>query len=492
MNFARVTAVAALALVMHLGLVYGLLAIGPVVLAGPLVGLILALVASAMLQRARAITVALGAALGLGLGCWVAQPWFLGSALTPATTIALYVGLGCAAAAAFTWVLRRRVNPNRMQRGLSLLTVAVLIMLLWHSTLRYNAGAFTPDQPTVNAWLDTPPAPGQTPGDRDYFLNFFYLTHAGVPYYDAVIATYRADALGEYRLPNGIPGYRLPTLFALWQLLPAQGSALVPAFLLFATLAVISAYAIGTQLAQRGAGVMSALLVAAAYLNISTSSFVVFVDGWAMAITLAGVAILVRALQRPSTPLMWAALAVMLLAASMREILLYPILLGAASVVLLPRAQWLRAAAPWLAALGLFALLYAAHVWAIDGRVDKAGSVGFWLNGGPAHLLATLRFFDQLMGGAPWFIPLLVLSGLMGAAMVMRTQRQLGGLLLACVLVPHIAFLLFGSAGRDLITGAVPGYWSMLVHPLALALAPVACAKWQAKHLTRQPTHNNP
>jgi len=241
---------------------------------------------------------------------------------------------------------------------------------------------------------------------------------------------------------------------------------------------VISAYAIGTQLAQRGAGVLSALLVAAAYLNISTSSFVLFVDGWAMSITLAGVALLIGAVQRRSTPWMWAALAVLLLAASMREILLYPILLGTASVVLLPRAQWLRAATPWLTALGLFALLYAAHIWAIDGRVDKAGSVGFWLNGGPAHLLATLRFFDQLMGGAPWFIPMLVISGLAGAAAVLRTNRQLGGLLLACVLVPHIAFLLFGSAGRDLITGAVPGYWSMLVHPLALALAPVALTKW--------------
>ena len=59
-----------------------------------------------------------------------------------------------------------------------------------------------------------------------------------MPYYDAVIATYKADPMGEFRLPNGVPGYRMPTLFALWQLLPAHGSALVPAFLLFATLAV--------------------------------------------------------------------------------------------------------------------------------------------------------------------------------------------------------------------------------------------------------------
>ena len=120
-------------------------------------------------------------------------------------------------------------------------------------------------------------------------------------------------------------------------------------------------------------------------------------------------------------------------------------------------------------ALAVFGLIYTAHTLAIDGRVDKSGSVGFWLNGGLGHLLATLRFFDQLMGGAPWFVPLLVISGLAGAALVMQTQRQLGALLVAAVLVPHLTFLFFGSAGRDLITGAVPGYWAMLVQPLALA-----------------------
>ncbi|MDD5029502.1 MAG: hypothetical protein PHH58_08395 [Rhodoferax sp.] len=473
----RISVVAALSLIAHLGLVYGLLAVLPAWLAGPLVGVLLALVAD---EDAR--TVLPGALAGLGVGCWVAQPWFLGSALELPATLGLYIGLAVTTAMALTWVLGQRANPTQLRRWLALLVVAVLVGLLWVSTLRYNEGAFTPGEPTVNAWLNTPPALGQTPGDRDYFLSFFYQTQAGVPYYDAVIATYKADAMGEFRLPNGVPGYRLPTLFALWQLLPAQGSALVPAFLLFATLAVGSAYAIGAQLANGRAGLLSALLVAAAYLNISTSSYVVFVDGWAMAITLAGLALLVAAQQRATSGLLWAAMAVLLLAASMREILLYPILLGMASVALLPRAQWWHALRPWLVALALFALIYTTHILAIDGRVDKSGSVGFWLNGSLGHLLATLRFFDQLIGGAPWFVPLLVLSGLAGAARVMQTQRQLGALLVAAVLVPHLTFLLFGSAGRDLITGAVPGYWAMLVQPLALALAPVAWVQLGQPH----------
>lgn len=58
----------------------------------------------------------------------------------------------------------------------------------------------------------------------------------------------RADPLGEFRLPNGVPGYRLPTLFYLWLLLPADGAAIPWLFLVFATLAVGSAFAIGAQL----------------------------------------------------------------------------------------------------------------------------------------------------------------------------------------------------------------------------------------------------
>jgi len=85
-----------------------------------------------------------------------------------------------------------------------------------------------------------------------------------------------------------------------------------------------------------------------------------------------------------------------------------------------------------------------------------------------------LRFFEQLFAGAPWFVPLLVIAGLAGAAVMVRSQRRLGLFLVATIAVPLLAFLFFGGTGRDLITGSVAGYWDMLVVPIALALAPVA------------------
>jgi len=91
--------------------------------------------------------------------------------------------------------------------------------------------------------------------------------------------------------------------------------------------------------------------------------------------------------------------------------------------------------------------------------------------------VATQRFFEQLLGGAPLFVPVLVAAGLVGAVLVARRALRLGVFLAAAILIPHITFLFFGSAGRDMITGAVPGYWGMLVVPVALALTPVAIAK---------------
>jgi len=471
MNWRQVIAVIVLALITHLCLVYGLIVILPLWLGAPLVGGITALAAQTDWPAT-----ALGTLAGLGVGVTLAQPAFLDSTLSQMQLTLMFVFLGALAAGASAFVLGLSAGREQLEQKLAFLLIAVILALLWTTTLQYNQGVFTPGEPTVNAWLSAMPQLGQTPTDRDLYLRLFYDTHAGVPYYDAYARVYQSDPLGEFRLPNGVPGYRLPTLFLLWQTLPADGAVLPLFFLVFASLAVCSAYAIGAQLAPPRLAVLGALMVAAAYLTISTSSFVVFVDGWAMALTLAGLALLVASQRKHSRPLLWAAVAVMLLAASLREILLYPMLLAGASALLLPKEKWAKELWPWLLGFAIFCVIYAAHTAAIGGRVDKSGSVGFWLNGGVGHLVATQRFFEQLFGGAPLFVPLMVVAGLVGAVMTFRVQVRLGVFLTACVLIPHITFLFFGSAGRDMVTGAVPGYWAMLVVPIALAMAPVALA----------------
>jgi len=189
--------------------------------------------------------------------------------------------------------LGKASKRNKAEWRLATGAVAVVIALMWATTAASNRGDFVPNEPTVNDWLSTKPALGATPGDRDYFLRVFYDMQDGLPYYEAYIRVYRADPLGEFRLPNGVPGYRLPTLFYLWLLLPADGTAIPWLFLVFATLAVSSAFAIGAQLGPPRLAVLGALMMAPAYLTVATSSFVVYVDCWAMALTLAGLALFI-------------------------------------------------------------------------------------------------------------------------------------------------------------------------------------------------------
>lgn len=461
-------AVAVLALITHLSVVFGLIALLPVWPAPLLIGGIAALASRADWKHAAG-----GSVVGLGAGMLLARPWFGGAEAGIAESL-IYSLMGALAAGVTAFLLNMATNRNKAEWRAAIGAVAIILALMWATTAASNRGDFVPDEPTVNQWLSAKPALGATPGDRDYFLRVFYDMQDGTPYYEAYIKVYRADPLGEFRLPNGVPGYRLPTLFYLWLLLPADGAAIPWLFLVFATLAVGSAFAIGAQLGPPRLAVLGALMVATAYLSIATSSFVVFVDGWAMAITLAGLALFIASVRSVSAKLLWAAMLVMLLAAVFREIMIYPMLLAAASVLLLPRGQRLKQLWPWLLGLCIFGAIYAAHALAIDGRVDRAGTVGFWLHGGFDHLVATLRFFEQLFAGAPWFVPLLVAAGLTGAAVMVPSQRRLGLFLVAVIAVPLLAFLFFGGTGRDLITGSVAGYWGMLVVPIALALAPVA------------------
>jgi len=466
---ASVVASAAIALLAHYCASFGLFALAPEWTTPLLVGSIVAVAC-----RTRWMPAASGTALGLTIGLFIARPWFLGQSPNQVFEAVLFVALGGCAAGTVAFVLAGRSHGKHAEWGVALVIVAAIVLGMWVTTATVDSGAFNPGSQSVNEWLSIRPELGNTPSDRDYYLRVFYDMHDGLPYYEAFARVYEADPVGGNRLPNGVPGYRLPTLFYLWLLLPAQGAAIPWAFLVFATIAVASAFSIGAQLSRPGVAVLGALMVAVAYLLIATTTWVTFVDGWAMAATLAGLALLVASVRRRSRGLLWASIAVLLAGAAFREILVYPMLVAAASTLLLPRERRWHELVPWLVGLAAFAALYAAHAIAIGGRVDPQGSAGFWLRGGFGHLFATLGFLQTFFGGAPLFLPLLVVLGLAGAIIVMGHRRRLGAFLAATVGMPLVAFLFFGNAGRELDTGGITGYWGVLVVPIALALVPVA------------------
>ena len=467
------TLVAAVALLVHYCVSFGLLAFAPEWTAPLLIGGITGLASGASWKRAAA-----GTAIGLVVGVSVARPWFIGNPISELggfmVSAAMFVLLGSAVSCAVALWLSKSARRGRTEWVAAIVLVGAIVGGMWATTGMVNAGAFSGGANSLNQLLAVRPELGNTPQDHDYYLRLFYDVHDGAPYYDSVARIWLADSTGGNGLPVGVTSYRLPTVFYLWLLLPARGDAIPWGFLVFATLAAAAGFSIGAQLSRPGVAVLGALTVAVAYLLLATTTWVTFVDGWGMAFSLTGIALFIASVRRDSRRLLWAAVAACLAGAVLRELLVYPLVLAAASTLLLPSEKRWRETWPWLAGLACFAAVYAAHIHAIAGRVSPRLGYGFWLRGGPGHLLATVQFFGLYFGGKPWLMPGLVMVGIAGAVCVVRTERRLSVFLVVATTAPLLAFLVFGNGGQETASGAVSGYWGILVVPIALALVPLA------------------
>jgi hypothetical protein len=218
-----------------------------------------------------------------------------------------------------------------------------------------------------------------------------------------------------------VVGYRLPTVYYLWRAV-ARAQDLPLAFLPLAALAVVSSFLLATELTRPGVAVLAPIVVAPAFLYLATTTYVTFVDAWAIPFALLGVALLVTSVVRDSRGLLWAAVMACLLGALFREILIYPMLLALASTLLLPRGGRWREAWPWLVGIAGFAAAYAAHVVAVAGRTSS-GRGSLWLRGGWGHFVATVRFFEGPFGAKPWLLPALIAAGILGAVIISIEQQ---------------------------------------------------------------------
>lgn len=462
--------VAAIAILVHLCSSFGLLALAPLWTTPVLIGGVTALVSRRPWAQA-----AWGTAAGAALGAIVARPWFLaatGDLGTLAVRVGLFALLAAAAAGGTAYLVGRATRRERTELIAAAILVAAILAGMWTTTVAVDAGALGGAENSLDRLLSERPALGATPEDHDIYLRLFYDVHDGRPYYDSFARVF-ASQPGGSPLPVGVVGYRLPTVFYLW-LLPPDGAALPAGFLVFASLAVVSSFAVGAQLGRPGTAVLGALFVGVAYLLPATTTWVTFVDGWGMALTLAGTALFVASERRSSRRLVWTAVAAFLAGAVMREMLVYPMVLACATALLLPPRERWHAAWPWLAGLGAFAGAYLAHALAIGGRVVPGAGYGFWMRGGVGHLMATLEFFGQYFGGKPWLLPSLVIAGVAGALAVRGGQRRVSVFLTAAIVAPLASFLILGNGGQETATGGLSGYWGMLVVPIALALAPLA------------------
>lgn len=384
---------------------------------------------------------------------------------------ALALVLSAGSAAAIAYARTAWSGHSRKNFGMAVASVLVLwtIVNLWLPLLA--AGLPVSAYGSLPAAMVTEiPQPGTYTLDDAIYRRIYHLMHQGQPYY----ASFR-DAWNGLQarppLPGSVVGFRLPPLFWLWRMLPPDPFSIVYLYLVLCTVGVVSAALITGQLVGARFAPLAAVAVAAYAMGVGIYTYVVYVDMPAMSIALAGIALFVRSIVTKNRSTLWAAAGVMTLAALTREILVYLVVLAALSALLEGPGKRLRAGTPWLAAIGVFALGYAAHAVAVWGYLSETSLMSYQ-GGGWGFLVSGLTHFSDVINGHEVVLALLFTAGIVGAfAVRRRTGWPFSAFAAAALLLPVVAWLRVGNSGINAVGESV-NTWGMLVVPFALALWP--------------------
>lgn len=369
-------------------------------------------------------------------------------------------------------LLRERIGGSRrvFELVVSSVLVACVVVNLWSPLL---VGAVPPTgYAALSAQtLREVPRAGHYVNDDAIYRRVFYLMHAGTPYYQAFREAW-TGLQNRPPLPGSVFAYRLPTMYWLWNLLPADAFLVVMVFLAFASAGCVAAAFITGQLVGERFAPLAAAALAAYAMGTAATVYVTYVDLPSAAFALIGVALFVRAAVADDDRVLWAAAAVMTGAALTREILVYLIGLAALSALFESRGRRVRKMLPWLVALWVFTIGYAIHAYEVQTLIANRIGVISWTKGSPAFAIDAIRRFSDVMTGGGLLLPVLFCFGVAGAwGAGRRARRPFAIFSAAALVIPVVAMVKLGNPGID-ATGLQVNYWGNLVVPLALSLWP--------------------
>jgi len=322
-----------------------------------------------------------------------------------------------------------------------------------------------------SSYISEVPQPGNYQLDAEIYRRVYYLMHQGESYYPAFQRAMTQEGLPNHPAPSSVLGYRLPTLFWIWRLLPPDAFSVVYLFLALSSVGVVAAAFIACQLVDGRFAPLGAAAMAAYAMAVAITGSVTYVDLPATSIALAGIALFVRARRTDDRRPLWAAAIVLALAALTREILVYLIVLAALSAPLEAPGMRLKAAVPWLTALGLFAAGYTAHAIVASAYLSPWSTVTY-SRGSAAFVVNAVTNFSSAMNGDGIALVSLFALGLAGAyAAHRRVGWPFSAFAMAALVLPLLVMLRVGNNSLT-AEGEIFNYWGTLVVPIALALWP--------------------
>lgn len=297
--------------------------------------------------------------------------------------------------------------------------------------------------------------------DTFYYLKIFYLMKAGANYYNAHAIAFDRDARRSGVPPEGVMGWRLPTVFWLWsKILPANGIYINYLFVLNSVLVLIGAFLLARRFLSPGAALLSPLLLSPYLLAGATTLWFIFAEYWAFFFGFFSLTLyLYRKITFRYPKLLTYLFA--FLAAAAREHFLYFSLAGAISAFTYRSKQkWL-----WLLPIGGFLLFYFFHYLRV-GPYYQGSSLQLapWWGGGLSWLGTTIGFGTLFYPYKSIFPYLAIFMSFLGVLLIRVREDRL--FLLLVLLIPFATFMIFGKKYSE--------YWGAVYMPFVFSLAPLA------------------
>ena len=436
----------------------GLLRFGAPVQVGLLVGVVAGLLAGGIADSA----VAGGLAILLGVVLMDAADM---TAALPLIWVSLLVSAGVGAGLA--WWLRR--GPRKLRSWIAVGAIVLIVGNFWFAALTMDLRA-EPGQPTALDQLSQVPPAGVVLSDNTFYQRVLWMVDGGQGYYQAFRQAYNENARWGTDPASAI-SYRFPTLFWFWKLLPGKPLGIVLAMIVLSTIGILSGVWIVREQAHVAFAVPVAAVLAAYFLNPSTTNGMLYQEAWAVPLGLLGVALTVSSyVRRPMRRWLVAGVALAVLATLVRETMGYLIVAGALASLFAPAEERRFRVGAWLAGAAVVGVAFALHVQAVGDAVARDQTVAAWLNGGPASLWAGLTWATTSIAGA-WVVPACAALALVGTAMA--RDRELRAYGLAAVVLALAMITVFGNdAINDFATlsGRV-NYWGFISAPVLIAFA---------------------
>lgn len=388
-------------------------------------------------------------------------------------TLALTL-VGIAAGAAVVAVgVRWLDEARRRPRVWASLALVVLIALnLAVTTMKLDTTTFESSGLTPAQLIMQVPKAGTVMDDPTFYQRVLALMQGGKGYYAAFRQAYHDNARWGTD-PSSVLSYRLPTFFWFWLAVPAKPWGIFAAWLVLATGALAAATWLAYLRVPMPFAVPAAGALASYLLYLGSTNAILATETWAAPLGVVAVALAVASYHRQRwVALSVAAVAVALLAALVRELMVYLLVAGIASAAFARREERVVRVVTWGSGIAVFAALYVVHAERVKGMLSHLQQASVFFQGGLHFLFETFSWASGYLGGV-WLPTVLAVLAVIGAAFAPSRAEKV--LLLVATISPLVVFLILGN-GATSDAGAPVNYWAPIVVPVLIALSPWAVA----------------